>query len=606
METMNADAGIESAVRDEKLNAVLGHTRLGVLVATAFAVFVALRLRGGAVSDPLIFSWLAAKIGVAAVRIGLHLRYARLGRPGGKAWLDTTDAWLLADGIVWGLAGMLLMGSAVTLAALGVAVMAGVTSVATFGLQFSRRSTAAYAAPILLLTAAGMLLRGDEFGTIGAVGLLMLLGLQLATALASERRLAASVHLRLHAQRLAEEKDAALALALRQSAVKTQFLGSVSHELRTPLHGMLGVARLLHLEAPDESVARRVELIESSGMHLLGLINDLIDLSRLDGGSFKPRSERFDLAALAETLGEVYSVRAGDKGLDFRLELSCTQPCWVVGDAGRVRQVLHNLLGNAVKFTERGGITLHVGRDAATSLLHARVSDTGPGIAAHELERVFEAFEQAGSAAARPLEGTGLGLTLARDLARAMGGDLVLESEPGRGSHAHFTALVADSLAPQADESATPIEPPAPLPGLRVLLAEDDDVNALIATAYLEQLGAEVERVADGAQAVRHALRDVHRPDLVLMDCRMPVLDGLAATREIRRQERTLGLARLPVIALSATGNDIDRDLCRAAGMDDFLPKPCAREELAQTLARWARSATPSTPALPEQPSAVA
>ena len=600
MDAMKADAGLDSAIRDEKLNAVLGHTRLGVLVATAFAVFVALRLRGEVVPDTLIFGWLAAKIVVAAVRTALNLRYERLGRPGGKAWLDTTDAWLVVDGLLWGLAGMLLMGSAVTLAALGAAVMAGVTSVATFGLQFSRRSTAAYAAPILVLSAAGMLMRGDEFGTIGAVGLLMLLGLQLATALASERRLAASVRLRLHAQVLAEEKDAALALALRQSAAKTQFLGSVSHELRTPLHGMLGVARLLHLEVRDESVMRRLELIESSGMHLLGLINDLIDLSRLDSGSFKPRSERFDLAALAETLGEVYAVRAGDKGLDFRLELSCTRPCWVVGDAGRVRQVLHNLLGNAVKFTERGRVTLRVGRDAATSLLHAEVRDTGPGIAAHELERVFKAFEQAGGAAKRPLEGTGLGLTLARDLARAMGGDLVLESELGSGSCARFTALATDALAPGAGEPAPSVEVVAPAPGLRVLLAEDDDVNALIATAYLEQLGIEVERVADGAQAVRHALREVHRPDLVLMDCRMPVLDGLAATREIRAQERILGLARLPVIALSATGNDIDRDLCRAAGMDDFLPKPCTRSELAQVLGPWARGAAPPARHRPE------
>lgn len=481
---MKQDAALEAAIGDEKLGAVLGHTRIGVLVATAFAIFVAMQLRGGALPDSLIFAWLAAKVAVAGARFALILRHERLERPGGPAWRNGTDAWLLADGIVWGVAGMLLMGSTVTLAALGAAVMAGVTSVATFGLQFSRRSTAAYAAPILGLSAIGLLLRGDQIGTIGAVGLLMLLGLQLGTALASERRLAASVQLRLHAQALAQEKDEALALALRQSAAKTQFLGNVSHELRTPLHGMLGVARLLHLEAGDEAVARRVELIESSGMHLLGLINDLIDMSRLDSGSFTLRSERFDLSALAETMGEVYGVRAGDKGLDFALELDCAQPCWVAGDAGRLRQVLHNLLGNAVKFTQRGKVTLWVMRDPASDLLHVEVRDTGPGIAAHELERVFKAFEQVGSTANRPLEGTGLGLTLSRDLARAMGGDIVLHSELGRGTSAHFTAYLPEAPVPAGGETVTPANDAALAPGLRVLLAEDDDVNALIAAAY--------------------------------------------------------------------------------------------------------------------------
>ena len=568
---------------------VLGHTRLGTLVATAFAIFMALQLRGVAVPAWLVDGWLVVKIGVAAARIYLSVRHDRLGRPGGTSWSRTTDAWLLADGIVWGAAGFVLVSAPVPLAALVSAVMACVSCVATFGLQFSKRSTAAYVAPILALTALGLLPRGDELGTIGGTGLLMLLGLLLATSVASEKRLVDVLMLRLRAQALSVEKDEALKLALRQSAVKTQFISNVSHELRTPLHGILGVARLLHLEAKDNAVARRLELIESSGTHLLGLINDLLDISRIEAGQFAMRSERFELGAVVQNLAELYTVRATEKGLGFTLTLQLDQPCWVTGDPARVRQVLHNLLGNAVKFTQQGSITLTLMRDAESGRLSAEVQDTGPGIEASELVHVFEAFRQVGGAASRPFEGTGLGLTIARDIAQAMDGDISIRSTVGIGTCALFTALLPDATPPEA---AAELAEPRQLANAtgspcRVLIAEDDDVNAVIATAYLEHIGLVAERVRDGRQAVRHALRDIDRPDLVLMDCRMPTMDGMAATREIRSQERSLGLPRVPVIALTATTSDINRQLCLNAGMDDFMSKPYTREDLLGVLQRW-------------------
>ena len=584
---MKGEPGLAAAIGDEQLKAVLGHTRLGTLVAAAFATFLALQLRGRAIDDELIFAWLTAKLLVAAIRITITLRHDRLGRPGGAQWRNRTDAWLAVDGVIWGIAGLLVVSAPFALAALVAAVMACVSSVATFGLQFSKRSTAAYAGPILTLTGAGLFARADEFGTVGGTGMVVLLGLQLATAMASERRLVEAVQLRLRADALTREKEQALQLALRESAAKTQFLGNVSHELRTPLHGMLGVARLLHLEARDTAVARRVELIESSGVHLLGLINDLIDVSRLGSGSFALRSERFDLAAVVTTLGEVYSVRADEKGLAFSLDLQCPRPCWVLGDPARVRQVLHNLLGNAVKFTRRGSVDLALTRDGASGCVAVEVRDSGPGIAAADLALVFKAFEQAGDAASRPLEGTGLGLTIARDLARAMGGDLALQSAPGVGTCARFSVRLPDAGVSADADGATAAQAPSIATGARVLLAEDDEVNAIIAIAYLEQLGARTEHVRDGEQAVRHALREVDRPDLVLMDCRMPALDGLAATREIRAQELTLGLPRLPVIALTATSGEVGVDQCRAAGMDDFMAKPYTQQELNRMLQRW-------------------
>ena len=587
---LKLDPALRAEVGKQQLNMVLGHTRLGTLVATAFAVFLALQLRGVALSAWLVDVWLVVKLGVAAGRIVASLRYDRLGRPGGAGWARTTDAWLLADGIVWGAAGFMLMSAPVQLAAVVCAVMACVSCVATFGLQFSKRSTAAYVAPILALTSFGLLQRGDELGSIGGIGLLMLLGLLLATALASEKRLVDMLTLRLRAQALSVEKDEALKLALRQSAVKTQFISNVSHELRTPLHGILGVTRLLQLEASEPAVTRRLELIESSGTHLLGLINDLLDISRIEAGQFAMRSERFELGAVVQNLADLYTVRATDKGLDFTLDLQVDTPCWVTGDPARVRQVLHNLLGNAVKFTQRGAITLTLIRDADSGRLSAEVQDTGPGIEASELVHVFEAFRQVGGAASRPFEGTGLGLTIARDIAQAMGGDISMRSTVGVGTCALFTALLPSAAPPEAAPAAKPWPTlTAPASTCRVLIAEDDDVNAVIATAYLEHMGVTAERVKDGRQAVQHALRDIDRPALVLMDCRMPTMDGMAATREIRKQERSLGLPRVPVIALTATTSDINRQLCLNAGMDDFMSKPYTREDLQRVLQRWTR-----------------
>jgi signal transduction histidine kinase len=589
--SLKLDPALRSAVSDEQLNMVLGHTRLGTLVATAFAVFLALQLRGVAVPAWLVDGWLAVKLGVATARIIISVRYDKLGRPGGAHWSRVTDAWLLADGVVWGIAGFLLMSSPIPLASLVGAVMACVSCVATFGLQFSKRSTAAYVLPMLAMSAMGLFLRGDEFGSIGGTGLMLLLGLLLATATASEKRLVDVLMLRLRAQALSAEKDEALKLALRQSAVKTQFISNVSHELRTPLHGILGVTRLLHLEASDRAVTRRLELIESSGTHLLGLINDLLDISRIEAGRFAIRSERFELGAVVQNLADLYTVRAVDKGLDFTLNLQLDQPCWVAGDPARVRQVLHNLLGNAVKFTQQGSITLTLMRDADSGRLSAEVQDTGPGIEASELVRVFEAFRQVGSAASRPFEGTGLGLTIARDIAQAMGGDISMRSTVGVGTCALFTALLPAATPCESTAEPAPLDnlPGADTVACRVLIAEDDDVNAVIATAYLEHMGLTAERVKDGRLAVRHALRDTDRPDLVLMDCRMPTMDGMMATREIRNQERSLGLPRVPVIALTATTSDINRQLCLNAGMDDFMSKPYTKEELSRVLSRWLR-----------------
>ena len=571
-------------VAQEQMRMVLLHTRLGTVAATAFAVLLALHLRGAMPALPVL-TWLAVKVAVALARIGLSRAYVRHGahRPHGPRWQPAMLALLTADGLIWGAAGFMLMDQPVPVAALAVAALDGVACVATFGLQVRLAATAAYAVPILLPMAVGLALRADEIALFTAAGQLILLALLLATAQGTSQQLASGVLLRLQADHLVAEKDAALQLAHERSAERNRFLAKVSHELRTPLHGVLGLARLLHLEARDPTVSHRLELIEGSGTHLLGLINDLLEVSRFEAGNFALHDDTFDLTAQLDQMVDLFALRAADKGLQFSGHLRLPRPYWVRGDAARLRQVLNNLLGNAVKFTRQGGITLEAGPGAVPDRVRLAVRDTGLGIGATELADIFQPFHQAasGGSGGQMADGVGLGLTIAREIALAMGGDLQVRSTPGEGSTFSFEALLPPA-APHLAAAASAASGQR-LPRL-VLVAEDDDVNALIVDAFLTSLGVRCERVSDGKQAVLRALRETDRPELVLMDCRMPVMDGLTATGEIRRQERTMGLRRLPILALTATTTAVEVQACLEAGMDAVVGKPFTLEQLAEAL----------------------
>ena len=592
-------------IAQEQLRMVLQHTRVGTLAASGFAVMLALFLLQQVGHPGVGFSafdvqvWLAAKLTVAVFRIALAQAYARLGTDSQAwpRWQAAMLALLVADGAIWGLAGWRLMGESLPLAALGVAALDGVSCVATFGLQVRLAATAAYVLPILLPTALGLMWRQDGIAVLAGLGQLLLAGLALTTARATSRQLCTAMLLRLQADLLVQEKDAALALAREQSAERTRFVAKVSHELRTPLHGMLGLSRLMHLESHDPVASHRLELIESSGIHLLELINDLLDVSRISGGQFSLTSRPFELSALLDQVAAVFSLRAADKGLQFELLSSLPKPCWVAGDAARLSQVLNNLLGNAVKFSHQGGIVLTATHQAETLVL--QVQDSGDGIAEAELARIFTPFHQGHGE--RPTDGVGLGLTIAREIAVAMGGGITVQSQAGRGSQFTFTAhlpvLQPDSQLDLARQSGKAQR----LPHL-VLVAEDDDVNALIVQAFLDELGVRSERVKDGKQAVRRALRETERPQAVLMDCRMPVMDGLAATAEIRRQERTLALARLPIVALTATATLADRTACLAAGMDQVIEKPFTLQQLRLALGGTSEPRLAETPAPPAMP----
>ena len=426
-------------VAQEQARMVLLHTRLGTLAATAFALMLAWHLHGklgAGAPQQLLALWVVAKLLVSAARMGLAWWWVARGvqAADSTSWQRAMLALLALDGLVWGLAGWAMMGQPVPLAALVVAALDGVSCVATFGLQVRTAATAAYVLPMLLPLALGLAQRSDDIAHFTALGQLLLAGLLLATARATSQRLTTGLLLRLRADALAEEKDAALRLAHEQSAERKRFLAKVSHELRTPLHGMLGLTRLLHLEANDPTLSHRLELIESSGTQLLGLINDLLEVSRIDAGHFQLKAEDFDLAALLDQQAELFALRAADKGLHFALQLQLPRPCWVRGDAARLRQVLNNLLGNAVKFTRRGSITLRAWPGSRPEWVGLAVADTGDGIGAAELARIFQPFHQVvpsgapGTGAAAATDGVGLGLTIAREIAIAMGSDIAVRS----------------------------------------------------------------------------------------------------------------------------------------------------------------------------------
>lgn len=573
-------------ISNEQLDMVWTHARLGMVVATVFAMVLGIALRGVVAPAMLVDAWLSTKVAVSAFRLFQGWLYASRATHQ-PSWANCTLAALVADGAVWGVAGLYVISTAPwPMASFFGAVLACISCVATFGLQVSARFTMGYAIPIMAPAALGLFLRGDVYGELGGIGLLLLLGLQVATAARTEKRIQEGIQLRLQAEALAQDKAEALKVAMRQSAVRTQFLANISHELRTPLHGILGVARLLREAVPEPALNRRVALIETSGSHLLSLINDLLDISRIESGQFLIRSERNDLAAQIEQIAGIYAVRCEEKGLAFQLQDELPNPCWVMVDPGRFRQVLHNLLGNAVKFTREGGVTLTISRDEASGMVRADVRDTGPGIPPADLGRIFEAFQQSDSAEGST-EGAGLGLTIARDIARAMGGDVSVHSVQGGGSTLTFTAHLPSATthgAPPPSLAASPVSMPGPC---RALLAEDNDVSALVAMNFLEIIGVHTVRVKDGGEAVRQALPAGPRPDFILMDCHMPVMSGYQASRMIRERERALGLPRVPILALTATASDSERQDCLDAGMDDFLSKPCTLEELSSAIARW-------------------
>ncbi|MBX9646619.1 MAG: PAS domain S-box protein [Xanthobacteraceae bacterium] len=387
-------------------------------------------------------------------------------------------------------------------------------------------------------------------------------------------------------KRVEAELQQAKAAAESASRTKSDFLASMSHEIRTPMNAIMGIADLLAKTTLSPEQDKYVQIFRRAGDNLLNLINDILDLSKVEASQLELERTGFSLNDLLEKVTEMVALRASEKGLAMVYEIAPGVPNDLVGDPTRLRQVLLNLLGNAIKFTQSGAVTLQVTPDADPSVptaLRFTISDTGIGIAREKLGQVFERFTQADSSTTRRFGGSGLGLTISRRLVELMGGRIWVESEVGKGSVFGFAVpfeISATVNRPAAVPIGTDLE--LPLPALRILLAEDSPDNCIITIAYLEDTPYRVQIAETGAIACK--MFEAGHYDLVLMDRQMPVMDGLTATRTIRAWEQANHRSPTPIIALTASALKGDRETCLAAGCTAFLTKPIKQEVLLQAI----------------------
>jgi len=430
----------------------------------------------------------------------------------------------------------------------------------------------------------------DEIGDLGKAYNTMAISLQKITT--SKTDLDKEIKERIiateHAKELATKAEQA-------SKAKSEFLANMSHEIRTPMNGVIGMLGILSKEKLTNKQLGYTETAQTSAKYLLSIINDILDFSKIEAGKLDIETIPFNLHQLLNDFATELTYRTSDKGIDLRLSIDDNVPISIQSDPGRLRQILLNLAGNAIKFTHQGHIDLHISAKLneleKSAIINFSIQDTGVGIPNEQIHLLFDSFSQVDSSTTRKYGGTGLGLSIVKQLSQLMGGDANVSSKLGEGSCFSFT-VVAD--VDTQSSSTFDISPPKVQETnsnkntsriFNILLVEDNKVNQLVAQTLLESLGYTIHIAINGQEALEH-LETKHYYDLILMDCQMPVMDGYEATQRIRASKEVLNPS-IPIIAMTANAMKGDKEKCIQFGMNDYLPKPIDPNEMEVVIERW-------------------
>ncbi|MER2527204.1 MAG: response regulator [Candidatus Competibacter denitrificans] len=588
-----AESELEVRIFAERIAALYRLTPFNLVAATVFSTIMVGVLIEGGNWQALLLWWIATN-SVVIWRYQLIRAYRRAddALTHAKQWERRFVLRTALAGLLWGLLGSVFYpppGNPNQTVAL--MAITGIAAVSVFSMSGSAKSYTAMVIPMLVPAAIYLILFGGRSEQIIGIGgfLVMFIPLALVSVRRLERNAVEVLRLRFQLVDALEKAKQAKEAAEAANSAKSQFLANMSHEIRTPLNGVLGMTQLLMNLPFDQQHQHFLTTLKHSGEHLLALVNQILDFSRIEAGRLQLSPEDFSLRKTINDIVDLLGGRAKEKHLDLLVSIDQNAPDRLYSDVGRLRQVLVNLVGNALKFTEHGQIKVvvrYLKTDADGSLIiQFQVHDTGIGIPKEKQSIIFESFSQADDSHTRRYGGSGLGLAISQQLVRLLGGKLELQSELGVGSCFSFSGrffLAKEEQMVTSVRSKPVVE--ACWSGV-ALLVDDNPVNVLVAENFLNYCGLTVETAQNGVMAVQMA--HAHRYDLVLMDCQMPDVDGYEATRRIRALELVEGRERMPIIALTASALPGDRERCLAAGMDDYLKKPFFLEDLKQTISHW-------------------